>query len=481
MGIDECEYEPGTLTIFEGENETGKTSHMRALLGLLGAKPGIRQPALANDADVGEIHVELDDQYSIRKVFERGKRPRLIVKDQRGKEVSAPQDYVDRLISALAANPIRFMEDATSPKERLEMLLRVAKIELNSDDFEGIIPNEQRARALALASELGPFGAIEHIRSSIFSSRTNVNSEKTTKTKHAGQLREGLPPDNDVDHEKVLDENVQRQSELVAQETQTREQIARLHAEQLEQLHTNHRDAVGHLNNAVRALDTALSEGIAQLSEDKETALATSLSPILEELSQLTGKEGTLREKVSIQQRLEVTRRSIRAADGEIVELKERSEGLTKRLKAIEALKKRKLGDIPIPGLIIRGDDIWIDVDGRGPITYTDLNTAKRLGIALQVSVMAADGAGIVCIDGIERLDQKHLEMFAQAAEASGLQFFATRVLLDSDGKLAIRTISSADAERARTINVSTTEKGADQETKGSKPADSSAPDAKGG
>jgi hypothetical protein len=110
--------------------------------------------------------------------------------------------------------------------------------------------------------------------------------------------------------------------------------------------------------------------------------------------------------------------------------LKAEAEAATAALEALEAYKSELLHALPIPGLEVRGPEIYFD-----GVVFDRLNTAKRVEIAVEVAKLRAGTLGLVCVDGIELLDSEAFEAFREQAINSGVQLVVTRV---GDGELNI-------------------------------------------
>ena len=112
--------------------------------------------------------------------------------------------------------------------------------------------------------------------------------------------------------------------------------------------------------------------------------------------------------------------------------LKNESERLSGALTGLDNLKENLLKELPIQGLEIRDGEIYCK-----NIVFDKLNTAEQVKIAVEVAKLRASELGIICVDGIERLDRDTFNEFKHEAIESGLQMIVTRV---GDTELKIRT-----------------------------------------
>ena len=431
MGVDDCEYTPGeVLTVFEGSNDTGKTSHLRALLSLLGGPP----PAIANDADRGEILFEIDNGDTLRKVLARGQKPRLLIKDAKGKRIPiAPQEYVDKLLNA-----IEFADEKTPAKQRLAMLLKVAPVTVSEKELAVAVGQRMNVELLAkeLTEASNALPILDRLRQQLYDDRTDANREHKSKTAHVEELRATLPAGETASVAEEL-EGVQAEARSLAVERQGRmEEASEACAQATEEARVEAEKAIKAIEHVRRVEEADAHEARAQA----ERAIDRDLGDRAQELA---AEQARLEELARQHERADQTREHVRFSEGAIADLKAASEELTTCIEGIDDLKKAKLAKFPIRGLEIRGDDIWINVPKRGVVIFEDLNTAKRIGVALRVAAMAAGECGAICIDGIERLDRARTEAFQKGAKKSGLQFFATRVV--PEGELKIRTVGAGE------------------------------------
>jgi len=101
-------------------------------------------------------------------------------------------------------------------------------------------------------------------------------------------------------------------------------------------------------------------------------------------------------------------------------------------LTGLDTLKESLLKELPIQGLEIRDGEIYCK-----NIVFDKLNTAEQVKIAVEVAKLRANELGIICVDGIERLDKDTFDVFKNKAIESGLQMIVTRV---GDSELNIST-----------------------------------------
>jgi len=119
----------------------------------------------------------------------------------------------------------------------------------------------------------------------------------------------------------------------------------------------------------------------------------------------------------------EKTRELVEQFHSECQKLKEESEKLSGALTGLDNLKENLLRELPIQGLAIKEGEIYCK-----DIVFDKLNTAEQVKIAVEVAKLRANELGIICVDGIERLDKDTFDKFRHKAIESGLQMIVTKV-----------------------------------------------------
>jgi hypothetical protein len=91
---------------------------------------------------------------------------------------------------------------------------------------------------------------------------------------------------------------------------------------------------------------------------------------------------------------------------------------------------------LPIEGLKIDGDDITV-----GGIPIDQLSGAEKMELALSIVRALAENAPLklICIDGVEQLDDDSLAAFEKQAKGDGFQYFVSRVGVPRVGEIEIR------------------------------------------
>ena len=99
------------------------------------------------------------------------------------------------------------------------------------------------------------------------------------------------------------------------------------------------------------------------------------------------------------------------------------SEKLTRALDALDAHRRRLLANLPVPGLEI--DGTTTRVDGK---PFDQVNTARRLEVAVALACLRTKRLPIVFVDDAEHLDSEHLAALKAELTKRGVQAFVARV-----------------------------------------------------
>ncbi len=128
--------------------------------------------------------------------------------------------------------------------------------------------------------------------------------------------------------------------------------------------------------------------------------------------------------------RRQATLDTIKTMTEQLADLQADAERQTAALEKIDEYRTSLLEQLPIPGLEVRDGEIF-----RGGVPFDRLNTAQRVQIAVDVAKVRAGRLSVCCVDGLELMSTETFTAFRDAAIASDLQMFVTRV---GDGEFSI-------------------------------------------
>lgn len=451
LGVESLELQPGAVTTITGQNGSGKTSILEAIRGVIAG--GHDATLIRQGADAGEVVMVLEDGTEVRKrVGPKGST--LTAKDGSGRKLPEPKSILERLIDSISANPVAFL--SAPPARRAQYLLDVMPVSvdpaalseaLGGDWWAGYVP-----------AGVSSLDALDVVRKGIYDERTGVNRAAKELRAAASALSQQMPPGDAA--QIAADLAASRQSlrqierEQSAAQGEAKAMLEAKKAELSGDFDAARKEMQGRYGTRIRQLEEELAQLRGAL-RDEDQQLTTATHQAVAEAEReiqtaLSGRQSDLSQRSAVEQsaiaRLEEQHTAhIRAAQtaelvrqqGEEATAKEAASGrLTAALDALDQFRQGLLASLPIPGLEVRGGDIFVD-----GIPFDRLNTAKKVQLALRVAKLRAGDVPLVLVDGLEALDPQTFEMFEKAAAKAGLQFIVTRV---SDGPLTVNVQEGA-------------------------------------
>lgn len=428
LGIRELAFQPnGTLTTISGPNASGKSSVIDAINSVF---EGGHDPTMLHDgAEEGEVLMMLSDGVTIRKRITPA-RSRVTVRNPAGHKLSAPQTFINDLIDA---NPIDLL--TLDAKDRAEYLLDSLPMAVDEADLE-------QAAGYVYDDEINADGhaleVIEDIRSEIYDDRTGVNRAAKEKRKTIKQLKESLP-DDEGDEAESLQEQIDHieatRDELQAARSEELESISRQQTERESQIKD---EAQKKIDKIKAERDEKLKKLMVETDQDRSHIK----DGYAEDITECKQHLATLRERQKSAQQHQNTRQMIQEHQAQAEELEEESEAITQAIDNLDELKRETLSNLPIDG------DATINADGdiiENGIPFDRLNTARQIEIAVSIAQSRArfTEVPIVCVDGVERLDDETMEAFREWAEETDLQLIVTRVTSDDQLTIEQETASA--------------------------------------
>ena len=432
FGFDVFEVEPkGSLTTFEGDNGTGKTTGLGALQAIF--QGGTSAKILRQGQTEGEIVMILehdDDTFTVRRgITEKGIQPPTARSLKKGKLDIPVQTWLNQLIDPIALNPIKFA--SAGEKEIMERVLEIAPLTVTAEELTAALGKPIKE------SEAAGNGldVIAGWRKIVFRQREDINRTAKEKRAYAKQLRETLPAGTSGSVAEELSAAEQRiggiTSELTTRADHAKSlyeaNVAEIEAAQQAEKATLAKESEG-LRLRLAEIDSLLREMVsekdARMMKAKEAisrGLEAEKQKHAEELTALRASAATLREKAAQHERAQQTLKTIDDVEIAGDQKEAESKALTGAIEKLDALKVKMSAEIAIPGVTFADGAVF--VDGR---PWENVNTAekwKRLFIPL-----AAMRGDVVFLDDLEKFGPTNWAEFKEAAAGSGLQFFATRV-----------------------------------------------------
>lgn len=421
LGIEELDIAPGNLTVVRGKNGQGKTSTLEAIRAALSG--GHDATLLRSGAESGEVVLVLDDGVEVRKKITEARSTVTVTHPEYGK-IGGPQTYLDKLTDALSVNPVAFL---TAPaKKRGEYLLEAAPLTLDRAEVKAAVGD-----LLDAVPTDGPaLDVLAALHKRLYDERTGVNRTTKEKRTTAVQLSESLPDEaeaNGADAESLRAERSRIDHELGEVE------IA---------LDRKASAAIDALREETQAKIDALKEAATKKADEIRQAAIdeadTARQKVVPELDRLTAEIATAEERERQAERIRTTREVVAKLTKEANDSDDRAKALTAAMDSLAALKGKLLADLPFDGVEVIGGEVFKD-----GIPFDRLNRAAQVRLAVELAGIRAGDLGLVCVDGLECLDEETFAAFCAEAGEAALQFVVTRV---GEGALAVETLAGAAA-----------------------------------
>lgn len=410
LGIDSLECEPGKITTISGQNATGKTSVLEAIKGALGG--GHDGTLLKNGKEEGEVVLIFDTGETLRKKIRRDKST-VVFEDQDGKKMKQGASYIKEIIDSVGINPIQIL--TADPKTRIKLLLDSVPMELPVDEIKFIT-------GLDRSDQTGhPLKVIDAIRKDIFEERAFVNKRASELDVMIQEMNKTIPfdPSNKKDW-----------------------------AIEVGTLKTELEKATGILDNGLKEVDTLRLK----LVEDAKENAQTKIDQLNKELYAYVEECGSAHTTSAINVREEFNKlaeplkvkiteadqnsKSQAKASGAIeyvekqkIEIKlllQEALSQSEQIDSLDNLKAELMQNLPIDNLEVKDGDIYIN-----EVNFDTLNEASKISFCLMVAGLRKTKLPLVCVDGLEALDENIFQMFKDQAEKTDMQFFVTRVSED--------------------------------------------------
>lgn len=417
LGIDSLEFSPEGFTAITGPNGAGKTSILEAIKSATGQ--GHDATLLRKGAEKGEVVLVLDDGTEIQQRVTASRTTRDVVRD--GKKLTKPGDTIKALTDALSVNPVEFL--TARKQDRVKVLLESMPIRVDAAKLSEIsgIPVQ--------ASEAHALHVIEMVRQTVYDDRTGTNRAVKEKDATINQLRIAMPDapggvegDEDELRAKLDEAKTARDGEikriddkLAGIKVEHANKIAAMRAEAAAKIEAINAE----LSAAIEQERTALAETEAKAGRVRQKASDTFTStaqPLQTAIASIAANRDAAAKR-------KATQDTITKMEVELADLRQDAERQTKALEAIDQYKSDLLASLPIPGVEVVDGEIF-----RDGVPFDRLNTAQRVGIAFEIAKLRAGDLRLVCLDGMELLDDESLAELRSQAEAGDVQVFITRV-----------------------------------------------------
>lgn len=418
LGIDSLEFSPEGFTTVTGPNGAGKSSLLEAIKSVVST--GHDATLLRKGADKGEVVLVLDDGTEIQERITPSGTTRNVT--QVGKKVTKPGEAIKALTDVLSVNPVEFL--TARKQDRVKVLLESMPITLDTARLQKItgVPLNPNQTGHALT-------VIGMVRQQVYDDRTVTNRVIKEKESTINQLRIALPdaPGGVEGSEDELRAQIQaandtRQVEHNRIDTKLNG-MRRESADKVQALKDEARAKIDAINAelaaAIEAERAALADTEAKAARVRQKATdtcTTTLQPLQAAINAIVANRDAAAKR-------QATLETIKQMEQERSDLLQDAERQTMALAGIDAYKLELLGSLPIPNVEVIDGEVY-----RDGIPFDRLNTAQRVGIAFDLAKLRAGKLRMVCLDGMELLDEDSLAELQRQAEADDMQVFITRV-----------------------------------------------------
>ncbi len=394
-----------SLTVIRGANSVGKSSLLDAVASIF---QGGSDPSLVRQgAKSGRVRLELSNGVVIEKL-QTAKGATLKVTDANGEAVASPQKYVQELATSFAFSPLDFLR---APKnERAAFAAKHANLSFQAKELRNLKFGQLDVGA-PVRELVGPDAVLsledfDRLRKTVYEKRKAANLLANEAEKSVNSLRKSLPLDEPGETPAAnlprlqkelaaLDEGERRDLTAVGAEAEAARATARLEYDrQLTAIYEAESEAVNEVKRGNEAERTRLQQAIAEAQAGlKRAGEVAALSKHLEQQQERLSEKST------------------------------EAKAFDQALDAMDALKKSKLDNLPIPGLTIENGEVF-----RNGIPFDQLNHAQRYVTALEIGALGLGELPLVISDEGESLDEKEFAVFCEAIKESGMQVIVARV-----------------------------------------------------
>lgn len=452
LGAKEFSISPGKITVISGPNGSGKSSILEGIQSALGGG-NLSKIARVGADDEPEIVLVLEgdqgEHFQLEKVGSKTVRVRERVGDSQAlKDVGKPQAWLSSQFDPRGSNPVAFL--MATDKERVLMLLEALNVTLDRDALQAVVGAEAWASLPAIRKGQDAFEELQDVRQGIFDARTGVGRDAKAAAASAEQLRRNIPAVLPSDHAETILTGEASVAELTAQiaageaqakaahtlalstiasafQAKAKKLRADLDAEsasmraEVERQIALKAAAVSAEIEILREADEAEMSAADKAKETAEVALSEQrslLSVAREDLARLRAEAESGIKARALQEQAE-------SFETQADTLKAKQDRLTDSIDALDLFRRRLLDNLPIKGLEIEGGAV-MKVDG---VPYDQVNTARKLQIAVDVACLRASGPlPLVFVDGAEALDSKSFDALVAELGKRPVQAMLARV-----------------------------------------------------
>lgn len=459
FGIKEYEADGKSIELI-GKNGVGKSSVIDAIKYALTNKSN-RDYIIQSGATEGEIIIETDTGLSIDRKCRANQSDYKSIR-QSGVSVNSPETLLRELFTNLQLNPVEFLSMSKQQQNSIILDMIDYSWDLNTiKGWFGEIPSwiNYDQNILQVLSD------IQSEKGEYFIERQNINRDIRNKKAFIEDIAQSIPANYDVDKwdnlslgeayktiETIKNENNQitkarmmfqnRENKIRSIDADKEIALAALEKEivnkeqNIDKNIADLRHQIEMLQESKKNLSSQKAEKIKVINAEHETKIAQ-YSSQLESYSEYVDKEITdtseMESEVAKAEKMKSyinEYRRMQGLEGDIEELKAKSDVLTSKINLARELPGKILEECSIP---IEGLSVVEGIPLINGLPVSNLSDGEKLNLCVDVAIQNPNGLHIILIDGIEKLaSEMRRKLYAKCKE-KGLQFIATRTTDDDD------------------------------------------------
>lgn len=459
FGIKEYEADGKSVELI-GKNRVGKSSVIDAIKYALTNKSD-RDYIIQSGATEGEIIIETDTGLSIDRKCRANQSDYKSIR-QSGVSVNSPETLLRELFTNLQLNPVEFLSMSKQQQNSIILDMIDYSWDLNTiKEWFGEIPSwiNYDQNILQVLSD------IQSEKGEYFIERQNINRDIRNKKAFIEDIAQSIPANYDVDKwdnlslgeayktiETIKNRNNQvskarmmfqnRENKIRSIDADKEIALAALEKEfvnkeqSIDKNIADLRHQIEMLQESKKNLSYQKDEKIKVINAEHETKIAQ-YSSQLEAYSEYVDKEITdtseMESEVAKAEKMKSyinEYRRMQGLEGDIEELKAKSDVLTSKINLARELPGKILEECSIP---IEGLSVVEGIPLINGLPVSNLSDGEKLNLCVDVAIQNPNGLHIILIDGIERLaSEMRAKLYAKCKE-KGLQFIATRTTDDDD------------------------------------------------
>lgn len=395
FGVKNLEFDPDGVSVIRGDNDTGKTSVLRAInLVLTG---GQNMEALHKDSESGRVEFELSDGTRVWASLTENK----IYYNVDGHPDLTARQFLDRIQDEISTNPIQILQ--ARPRDRGQILLEALPMTVDPYSFEEavsplhnigiekpILHEDQHALEALGDKSSGVIGEL-------YEKRQSLHGAKRDKEGAVNDLQEAVGDHDDPDPLKSEREKVNSDLEdLREAKDEAIQEVNDWEANQIEQIR---KEAEERRSQRRDNFDGSISE--------KEV------------------RRERLNEKIEQAERAQQTVETLQKRKEELEELSDRYDSLTEAIENLRSLRTDFQDDLP-SGVALDEDGEIVNDDG---IRFENWNEQSQVQFALRIAEMRMGDLPLIPLDGIEKVVGEQREQLIRFCKDSPAQFILTEAV----------------------------------------------------